>query len=295
LIAFAGQDVEFNIERMPFDAETGRPMGEPKAITSGHSLNYFFDVAPNGRSVVFESHRGSSYHIFRVDIDEASVNQLTSDGAFDDRSPRWSPDERTIAFTRRGVNEEEEVKTSLWLMAADGANPQPLLEAATSFRWMPDGRGIVYLSALDTQFYLFDVAAKIARRLTDEPGIPGVFSLSPDGQWLLSQSTTGGTVDLRAVQTSGGPSRAIVETPREDYHPFVSPSGKWLYFQPDHKNLYRVPGPAQGWRQATPEKVTNFPESGLFLEDPQISRDGRWLLYSRARITGDIWLMSLGK
>jgi hypothetical protein len=53
--------------------------------------------------------------------------------------------------------------------------------------------------------------------------------------------------------------------------------------------------PAQDWRQAEPEKVTNFPESGLFLEDPQISRDGHWLLYSRGRITGDIWIMNLEK
>jgi hypothetical protein len=86
----------------------------------------------------------------------------------------------------------------------------------------------------------------------------------------------------------------VVETPREDYHPFLSPSGKWLYLQPDHKNLYRVPGPAQSWRQAAAEKVTNFPESGLFLEDPQISRDGRQLFYSRASITGDIWIMKRG-
>jgi len=86
-----------------------------------------------------------------------------------------------------------------------------------------------------------------------------------------------------------------VATPHQDYHPFVSPSGRWLYFQPDHKNLYRVPGPAQHWRPAEPEKVTTFPESGLFLEDFQISRDGRWLLYSRGHITGDIWIMKLSQ
>ncbi len=86
-----------------------------------------------------------------------------------------------------------------------------------------------------------------------------------------------------------------VESEWQDYHPSISPSGKWLYFQPDHKNLYRVPGPAQDWRKAEPEKVTNFPESGLLLEDIQVSRDGRRVLYSRGRITGDIWLMNFGK
>ena len=54
-------------------------------------------------------------------------------------------------------------------------------------------------------------------------------------------------------------------------------------------------GLAQGWAKATPEKVTNFPESGLFLEDPQISCDGHELFYSRARTTGDIWLIKTGQ
>src|SRR5262245_18978351 len=292
LIAFAGQDVEFNIEKLPFDAETGRLLGGSQPITRGHSFNYFFDVAPDGRAVVFQSHRGTSYQIWR--IDEAGLDQLTSDANFDDRDPQWSPDGRVIAFMRQAVKETGGVKTSLWLMAADGANPQLLFEGAGNSRWMPDGRRLIYWSPVDRQFYLCDLTDKSARRLTDEPGIPGVFTVSPDGGWLVWQSTMKGTIDLRAVKTSGGPSRAIVEGPREDYHPFVSPSGQWLYFQPDHKNLYRVPGPAQDWRAAAPEKVTKFPESGLFLEDPQISRDGRYLFYSRASITGDIWIMKLG-
>jgi WD40-like Beta Propeller Repeat len=86
-----------------------------------------------------------------------------------------------------------------------------------------------------------------------------------------------------------------VTTERQDFHPLFSLSGKWLYFLLDHRNLYRVPGPAQNWRKTPPEKVTNFPESGLFLEDPHISPDGHALLYARRRTTGDIWVMNLGK
>jgi len=112
---------------------------------------------------------------------------------------------------------------------------------------------------------------------------------------VYQSMTRRGNIDLRAVRTDGGPSRAVVETAHQDYHPSLSSSGRWLYFQPDHKNLYRVPGPSQDWRKAEPEKVTGFPESGLFLEDPQISHDGRQLLYSRGRINGDIWLLTLEK
>jgi serine/threonine protein kinase len=293
LVAFAGQDVEFNIEKMPFDAESGRSLGKPEIITSGHSLNYFFDAATDSQAVVFEAHRGSSYHIWSRS--EAGLNQLTSDTNFDDRYPKWSLDGRTIAFIRKGAGELD-VNGGLWLMSASGVNPQPLAPSIANFRWVPpDGRGIAYVSTQDRQLYIFDMATKSARRLTDEKGIAGMFNISSDGQWIVYQSTLKGiSTDVRAVQISGGPTRAVVETPREDFHPFISPSGKWLYFHPDHKNLYRVPGPAQDWRQAEAEKVTNFSESGLFLEDPQISRDGRYFFYSRASITGDIWIMRLG-
>ena len=101
LVAFAAQDVEFNLEKIPYEAESGRLMGTATAITSGHNLNYFFDVAPDGRAVVYESHSGTGYHIWRSD--EGGTNQLTADANFDDRSPRWSPDGRTIIFGRRKV------------------------------------------------------------------------------------------------------------------------------------------------------------------------------------------------
>jgi Tol biopolymer transport system component len=120
---------------------------------------------------------------------------------------------------------------------------------------------------------------------------------SLDGKWIVYQSTgkDAGNVDVHAVGLDGGKPRVVVSTARQDYHPFFSPSGRWVYFQPDHKNLYRVPGPAQDWKPAEPVKITDLPESGLFLEDPQISRDGRQLLYSRGKITGDIWILRRGK
>jgi Tol biopolymer transport system component len=150
----------------------------------------------------------------------------------------------------------------------------------------------------DRQYHVYDVASGKSRQITDEKGVGGMPAASPDGKWLVYQFQGGGNqvagnVDVHATPMAGGPARVIVATPRQDYHPFFSPSGQWMYFQPDHKNLFRVPGPAQDWKQANPVKATDFPEpAGLFLEDPQISRDGKQLLYSRGKITGDIWLLS---
>jgi Tol biopolymer transport system component len=58
--------------------------------------------------------------------------------------------------------------------------------------------------------------------------------------------------------------------------------------QPSHQNIFRMPasgGPLQ--------RVTNFPEAGLFLEEPTISPDGRWLLYSRSNGGSSLWLLRI--
>ena len=294
MVAFTAEADSFNLETVAFDAETGLVSGEPKPLTAGQNANFFANFAPDARSVVFQSTRGSSTHIWRVDADSPPV-QLTSDPEFDDTYPRWSRDGHSVSFLRAPVGGGPTSPQSLWLMTADGANPQKLGDGFGWYSWMPDGHAIVALSQATRQLVLFDLATKERRPITNEGGVGQVVAVSPDGKWIAYHSTLSGNADIRIAPVEGGESRVGVATPRSDFHPFFSPSGKWLYFQPDHKNIYRVPGPAQDWRKAEPEKVTSFPESGLFLEDPQISRDGHWLLYSRGRITGDIWIMNLGK
>ena len=294
-IAFTALNLSFNVEVLPFDAESGRPTGDAQQVTSGSDIVYFMNFSPDARSVVFESHRGASSHIWRVDLGAPAV-QLTTDPNFNDLYPRWSPDGGSVVFLRRPSNDLQ-ASGSLWLMTADGANPQRLIEnvGPFSYTWMPDGKAIIYFSPVDSQFYSFDMQSRSARRLTNESNISFIPAVSPDGKWLIYQSTQSGNIDLRAMPTSGGDSKVVVATPHHDFHPSISPTGRWLYFQLDHKNLYRVPGPAQDWRQSSPEKITNYPDSNLFLEDPQLSRDGRQLLYARGRITGDIWILSFVK
>ena len=40
--------------------------------------------------------------------------------------------------------------------------------------------------------------------------------------------------------------------------------------------------------------VTKFPEHGLFLEEPTISPDGRWLVYNRGKGGSSLWLLTVG-
>jgi Tol biopolymer transport system component len=154
---------------------------------------------------------------------------------------------------------------------------------------MPNNNEIIFFNK--DRLDAVDLQKKTSRSITAEKDVRNVFNISDDGHWLVYGSMKNGTTDLRAMPLQGGTSIATVTSLHEDGHPFFSVDSKWLYYQRDHKNLFRVPGPAQNWRPDPPVQVTFFPESGLYLEDMQRTRDGKFLYYSRGRIRSDIWLL----
>ena len=91
------------------------------------------------------------------------------------------------------------------------------------------------------------------------------------------------------VSAQGGEERQLTSGDERMRHVFYSPDGRWIYVQPSHRNIYRLPAEGGPLRP-----VTNFPESGLFIEEPTISPDGRFLVYSRSRGGSSLWLLTLG-
>jgi Tol biopolymer transport system component len=288
-IVFAAQDVTSELQEIPFDAEAGVMGGDPRTVASGREKITFSCPSPRGNSFTYAATRGDGTHIWLVVAGSRPV-QLTSDPAYEDGNPRWSPDGAQIAFTRAQAGGRH--SPELWLVGADGANPRKLVAEAGRAIWMPDGRSLLFwrngaLARVDVH------SREVTKVDLGAPSMP-VFNVSPDGAWVAFQTNAKDNVEILAAPLAGGAIREVAATPKQNYHPSVSPSGRWLYYQLDHKNLYRVPGPGQGWRPATPEKVTHFPESNLYLEDPQVSSDGHWLAFSRIRVASTLWVLTLG-
>jgi Tol biopolymer transport system component len=287
-IAFTALEQTFNLEVLPFDAELGRVTGEIQVLTSGNNDIEWKSPSPDGRSVVY----ANAGRIWRLDPGQAA-HPLTGDPAFIDNQPRWSPDGRSVIFERAPAGDP--ANFDIWMIAADGASPRRLVEKARAGYWMPDSRGITYCSTSDNYLHQLDLATRKSRRVTDEETQAPLHLVSNDGKWIVYQSSAQSYITIHAHPIEGGETRVVSSTPGQmgSGHPMLSPSGNWFYYQWEHKNVYRLPGPSQGWRKAEPVQVTNFPESGLFIEDPRLSMDGKQLIYSRGRITGDLWLMKL--
>jgi Tol biopolymer transport system component len=288
-IAFSAVNETQNLEELPFDAESGRATGPARELTLGNNNVSFIDPSPDGKAVAFGTGRGAASHIWRVDAPGPPA-ELTRDPGFSDTNPAWSPEGGEIAFTRHSSGRSEE-GFALWIMNADGTSPRRAAEMTGAAPvWMPDGKQMV-ISRGDDVFRL-DVASG---RATPVPGASGrtLFLVDPSGRWIVFQTSKGGPMTLAKVPVSGGSPQQVVHERYQAFHPSFSPSGRWLYFQPNHKNLFRVPGPAQDWKSADPEKVTDFSGIDLYIEDPKISRDGKKLFYTRGRRTGDILILHM--
>ena len=67
-------------------------------------------------------------------------------------SPRWSPDDTSIAYQRNRMSLDDEV----FVVAASGGEPRGITRANTrlsGFAWLPDGSGIIMSSSRGSTLY----------------------------------------------------------------------------------------------------------------------------------------------
>jgi Tol biopolymer transport system component len=288
-VAFTALDESLNLEEIPFDAEAGRITGEPRELTPGNNRVGFFDPSPDGKTVVFAADRGEGSDLYRLDPPALPV-ELTRNAGYVDDGPVWSPDGRRIAFARAEVGAPDQTAV-LWIMNADGTNPRRVTPFSGEMVWLSDIKAVIGRGG---DLLRLDVASGATEPI-EGPKNRAILAADSSGQWLACLSAVNGEARLSVVPAAGGPAHAIDTGQYQALHPFFSPSDRWIYFQPAHKNIYRVPGPAQNWAVAEPQKVTDFSGIDLYIDIPKISRDGTRLFYTRGRRTGDIVILRFGK
>ncbi len=113
-------------------------------------------IAPDGSAVAFVvdpaskegEHEQSAIWVVPFDAESPDEARQFTTGIANDRSPRWSPDGRRIAFLS---DRAERGKSSVYVMRADGGEGVRVFDRqgdVSGLTWSPDGR---YLSVLFTE------------------------------------------------------------------------------------------------------------------------------------------------
>ena len=143
----------------------------------------------------------SNYHIWRINSDGSEIVELTS-GGYNDYSPFWLADGKTVLFVREAANTRK-----ICSVGADGGPVTELGVLPEGFirieSMAPNRRSLVCLClARDSErkLLLFDVATKQQREL----GAGFTTAWSPDSQRLYVSTLTGSEQSARIINLATG-------------------------------------------------------------------------------------------
>ena len=180
------------------------------------------------RTVVSDDRRARHSQIWMVAAHgEEEARPFTSGTG--DRSSRWSPDGRELAFLR-----SHEGRTQIFLIAADGGEARPLTRfrqgGIGEMQWLPDGSALVVTVSVDPG--VEDLTAAPAER---EEGAPDTIVVrdaayrTGPGSWLGPERRT-----LWLVSADNGSPTPLVASPEWNVsQPALSPDGGWVAFTAD--------------------------------------------------------------
>lgn len=128
-------------------------------------------------------------HVFRLNVEDGALIDLSGDPAVDDHWETWSPDGQWIAVARRDLSQGAQTGGSvIWLLAPDGTAKQQITRdermMVGNLAWSPDSAHLLYtrypLEGYETEaVWTMDVRTGDAQELVPAANRPDWVRLEP--------------------------------------------------------------------------------------------------------------------
>lgn len=197
--------------------------GYPRQLTDepyNHSSN--LEWTSDGKSIIFSANRRpageyepANTEVYELEVKTGDIDTLT-DRKGPDRSPKISPDGKTIAYLGYDDQYLGYQISSIYLMDRDGSNPRLLSgnldRQANNIQWAKDNHGLYFQYddqgntkiahiALDGQ--ITDIVNNVGGLSLGRPYGGGTFSSSKSGRFAFTHSTPDHPADLAVTDQSG--------------------------------------------------------------------------------------------
>jgi Tol biopolymer transport system component/DNA-binding winged helix-turn-helix (wHTH) protein len=321
-LAYAARTERIRVWSYPFDANSGRLLGEGNAVTPTGFDAWRGDISPDGKDLAYVVNRAGEHELWQTSLPDGPTTLLLRATPTDVSSARWSPDSRWLGVQGSGG--------SLLLLPKGGGSAHTLtspLFKGSMGDWSPDGRWIVSRQVthyqpgpvipVEFRIVLLPLSAApkaeargllVTSSIRSHGTYEGIYEvrLSPNGRWMVFEAVTGGTAPggatnatLCVVPVSGGPWIRLTEGQFWDDKPRWSPDGRTIFFVSARTGFLNVWGihfdPKQGRSQGEPFQVTSFANPKLMVADDlnwqslSLSRDR--LILSMTETSGSIWAL----
>ncbi len=203
-----------------------------RAITAHETLSMSPDWSPQADLISYVSYLSGGPALHLVELRTGRKSPIVTDGDFN-VSPSFSPDGKTIAFSRSVGNGNTEV----FLCNRDGSNLRRLTTARgidTNPAWSPTGREIAFTSSRSgtPQIYIMSAEGANLRRITFLGRYNDGAAWSPDGTKLAhSARRPDNSFDIAITDIVTQETRYLTEgAPGSHESPSYSPDGKKLAY-----------------------------------------------------------------
>jgi Tol biopolymer transport system component len=258
---------------------------EPNSLSWSPDGSRIAYVESNGAFVsisAFGNIAPSAIHVVAVD---GGADVAVTTGEFQNASPAWSSDGRSLLFLSNRDGPRDLYRVHLARSGEPADRPERITTGlnAHSIAISTDGKSLAY-SVLTLQANIWSirlpprgsVSVAEAEPVTRGNQIVEAANVSPDGRWLAFDSDQSGNADIYRLALAGGETEQLTTDPADDFAPAWSPDGSELAFHSFRngtRDLFVMPAGGGAAHQ-----VTSGPASDRF---PRWSPDGNRIAFQR--------------
>ena len=279
-LAYSNHSRTMSISRVDLSDSPGKTGAQMKMLST-MTDEYFPQISPDGKRIVFGSARSGMAEIWVCDSDGSNLLKLTQVGRPVSGAPRWSPDGRYIAFDSR-----PDEQSDIFVIGANGGTPRRLTESPANDEvpsWSRDGRWIYFASNRTGTFQVWKMPVQggDAVQVTKQGGF--LAFESPDGKYVYygkGRELPG----LWRVPVNGGDEEPVLDWLSQAGWGLWAVVDRGIYFaEQEGKSGGVIKFFSFATRRMTRVATMDRPPE----PDLAVSPDGRWLLYTQ--VDSDRW------
>ena len=251
------------------------PLSDHQLVSGSAGSPRFPSLSPDGSTMAFVDDVDGRPQVWVRSVTDGPATQITFLDQAGLEWTRWSPSGNEIYFNHGG---------GIWSVPAVGGGPRTIVARGKNPSLSADGRTLAYegLGGADGDLgiWIANADGTNPRKILNRPFMStSTPAISPDGRLIAFFQSSGGPMgDLWIVPSSGGSPRRLTFDDAEGGTPAWTPDGQFVIFSSKRTGSHTL------WRIRVGGGEVEPMTSGAGEDrDPQISFDGRRLIYTNTR------------
>jgi serine/threonine protein kinase len=289
LLGYVRYESKSNLRSIAFDPKTLKTVGEADWITRGNIEISNPQLSPDGEEFLVRNPTNSQEDLSIFDKGGGHRRALTND-RFLERSPRWLPDGKRIAF-----HSDRSGKFQIWTINADGSNPEQITftekTGAVDAVFSADGKHLIY-TEIDGETRR-PVRLDLTKRWSEQTPQP-LAAVPLDGADFSARDWSKDGRKLLGILTGASDGEngiAVFDFAAASYEKLTD-AGGFPFWLNDSRHFIFTSQRAVFLGDAETKKITELYRAPAYeLQQANISPDNQLLFFRYLEVEADVWLV----